>query len=296
MAKRDEWQTASIPIAQLQTMGVSTSLLYRGKVNNPKLVRRAVLPQFTWWRILKGVCHLEACGEKRQIRAGEWVLIPAGVLREQRFDDASEIVSINLFCTWPGGNPVLQIPRILTGRSAAIPGVYALADRICQALEAHTPPDDRRAVERYENYAPSLSDYLIFRAELHRFVERLLGYAAARGAWIQRLEGGDTRLEKVLSELRSDPMAGPLPYARWQTEVGVGRSHLERLAVRHLGFRLHTYRDRFLLLRACDLLMLRALRVKEIAGRLGFVDSAHFCRWIRHRTGHSPQNLRTAPV
>lgn len=292
MREQSDWGTTPIQMRELRTLELSASILYRGKVSNPNRVQRGIHSQYVWWRVLKGGCLLKVGGTKRRVRPGEWVLIPAAVLREQWFEEASEIVSINFRFLWPGSIPVMLIPRLLTGDANTIPGLYSIADAMCEAMESGSPPKIRRMNE----YTPSLSNYLTFQMELNRFVKCLLDYAETKGGEIQRIGSGDNRLERILAQLRSEPKAGPLPYTKWEIETGIGRSQLERLALSHLGSRLRIYRDQFLILRACDLLTTSTHRVKEIAEQLGFVDSAHFCRWVRRRTGHSPLNLRNVPV
>jgi AraC-like DNA-binding protein len=55
----------------------------------------------------------------------------------------------------------------------------------------------------------------------------------------------------------------------------------------------HQYRQRFLMQKACTLLLNRRLSVKEIAAILGFCDEFHFSRLFKKVTGRPPSALMT---
>ena len=56
----------------------------------------------------------------------------------------------------------------------------------------------------------------------------------------------------------------------------------------------HQYRQRYLMQKACTLLLNRRLSVKETAAALGFCDEFHFSRLFKKVTGRPPSALLTA--
>ncbi len=287
------WETTPIPWSSAHSLDTNPRIVYRGAVPRSGVAFQGIMPHYVWWRINRGVCHLRTEQESFTLREGEWVMIPAGIWRIQRFEPDNEIISIHFSCHWPSGIPALKTQGLLRGVTGTVPGLEACASRICDVLDAHVRPNRRNLMD----YSPTLPDLLLFRSELPRFIAMLLGYAAREGGVLQRFQCEDPRLEHVLLDLRGSPRAGPLPYERWQRLTGLGRSHLERLARRHLGTGLHALRDRLLLLSAYRQLTGEpSLLVKQVAEELGFVDSSHFCRWFRQKTGQSPAAFRHQPV
>ena len=282
----DPWTTTRFPWQEIRHLQVAPFIVYRGTVSHGAGPLAVTHPFYTWWWILEGEVRLTVAGGERRVGAGFWVLIPAGMPRTQQFRPGSRILSINFQCGWPTGIPVLEIPRLLVAPAEALPPLYPLAAALCDA----TGKEESRSLATYE---PTLPEGLRFQADLIRFAELLLGYAARHGGGcLSRRSPGDRRLEIALHTLHEHPRAGPLPYGEWQRQTGLGRSQIERLARRHLGTSLPAYRDRLLVTEACRALSGEPLLIKEVAAAFGFVDSAHFCRWMRRKTGHSPLELR----
>jgi len=283
----DSWTTTRFPWQEIRLLQIAPLMAYRGEVSQGAGPVTVTHPFYTWWWMLEGEVKLTVAGGERRIGSGFWVLIPAGMRRVQHFRKGSRILSINFQCGWAAGVPALEIPRLLVAPAEALPPLRPLAEAICEATGKE---GGHRSLAAYE---PSLPEGLRFRADLIRFAELLLGYAARHGGGrLPPRRQGDRRLETVLHTLHEAPRAGPLPYERWQRQTGLGRSQLERLARSRLGVSLPAYRDRLLVTEACRVLAEEPLLIKEVAAAFGFVDSAHFCRWIRRKTGHSPQELR----
>ena len=102
---------------------------------------------------------------------------------------------------------------------------------------------------------------------------------------------GDTRLDVVLDQLAGRARAGPLPFVAWKQMTGLGRQQLDRLACLHLGCRLREHRDKVLLAEVHHRLAADHSSIKLHAFELGFVDTAHFCRWVKRQSGLSPTQL-----
>lgn len=75
-------------------------------------------------------------------------------------------------------------------------------------------------------------------------------------------------------------------------ELGVSRSHLYRVFVKHMGESPKVYLERFRIQQACILLVQTALSVNEIAGSVGYDDQLHFSKVFRKLKGVSPKEYR----
>ncbi|MEK6795949.1 MAG: AraC family transcriptional regulator [Spirochaetota bacterium] len=74
--------------------------------------------------------------------------------------------------------------------------------------------------------------------------------------------------------------------------MGMSVSGLSRAFFRDTGETIRAYRDRKLMRRAKDLLVLTARSVKDVARELGFNDEFYFSRYFKKQTGFSPADYR----
>jgi AraC-like DNA-binding protein len=161
---------------------------------------------------------------------------------------------------------------------------------VCRILDGEDQPGLVGVHER----KLTARQWIAFQSGFNGFIGALLDELFANGAVVDGPETGEPRVDAILDDLRMQASAGPLPYAKWQRELGLSRSQLDRIAVRALGHTLRTQRDNLLLATAARRLADPAHSVKEVAASLGFVDSSHFCRWIRRASGQSPDSFRAA--
>ncbi len=267
---------------------IEPMIIYRSAVSPSGLASRRALPFYTWWWLESGNVVVEANNKLQTVQPGQWILIPAGLMRVQNFEPGSTIISINVLASWGNRLPLLTLAEPLVGDGNRTPQLWQRAEAVCQVLE------DSGDTVRSGRSGASLTvhDALRFRARLSEFVSTLLDYAADHGGkWTDR-SVSDPRLEQVLESIRKHLKAGPLPFELWQQETHLGRSQLERLARQHFQMSLATYRDRLLTAEVCRRLSSREVLVKQIAADLGFVDVAHFCRWLRRQIGQSPGEFR----
>jgi YesN/AraC family two-component response regulator len=84
------------------------------------------------------------------------------------------------------------------------------------------------------------------------------------------------------------------PLARWEIADGIGVSedYLSRLFKREVGISPWEYLNRYRVYQAKEMLRQSMDSVSEIAGRVGFADSAYFSRVFRQITGVSPSAYR----
>jgi AraC-like DNA-binding protein len=270
---------------------VILTIIYRREVPANAEHLTVTQPLYTWWWILAGEVLVKTEEETMRIRAGHWLLIPAALRRTQQFRSGSRIVSINFIARWANGLPLVDMPRLLSAASDTVAHLSTLANQVCKAAGGEDDPHQVSLRGRKLSICNSLE----LNSSLNRFVKVLLGYAINCGGRLQTFTTDDGRLDHVLKSIRSELHAGPLPYDEWQKQTGLGRSQLDRLAKTHLRISLHRYRDQLLIAEACRRLAAQET-VKQTAAVLGFVDSAHFCRWVRHHMGRSPLSLRSGPT
>ncbi|WP_040197016.1 AraC family transcriptional regulator [Candidatus Soleaferrea massiliensis] len=70
--------------------------------------------------------------------------------------------------------------------------------------------------------------------------------------------------------------------------IGVSRSHLYRLFIKHLGMPPNEYLSRFRINQACSLLRHSDLSIGEIANSVGFLDQLYFSRVFKKFKGTPP--------
>ncbi|MFA9379851.1 MAG: helix-turn-helix domain-containing protein, partial [Acetanaerobacterium sp.] len=76
------------------------------------------------------------------------------------------------------------------------------------------------------------------------------------------------------------------------SHVGISRSHLYRVFIRHIALSPNEYVVRFRVSKACELLHGTPLSVAEVAGSVGFDDPLYFSRVFRRIKGVSPRAYR----
>ena len=124
--------------------------------------------------------------------------------------------------------------------------------------------------------------------------------------------GSIATLQGILADLR---MLQPLRTESWLTEatavleaehgdqlpaiaktLGLSYETFRKKFKSRYGVSPHQYRQRYLMQRACTLLLNRRLSVKETAAMLGFCDEFHFSRLFKKVTGRPPSALVTGSL
>lgn len=278
------------PLELLEQIEISPYLAYHGQPVDWARDCTRTLPVFTWWDICAGSARVTTARESVIAKPGEWMLIPHGVPRHQVLEKGTVLTSLNFRALWPNGNPVLELPDPVTGLRQA--KLTKFARSICRILEEAKGDHCGQFVDR----EISLSAWLRSRGLLLSFVNELFQCAISKGGVLSGPSSGDPRLDTILSDLRRNLRAGPLPYAVWQASLGLGRSQIDRLARQHLGRGLKVVRDSFLEAEIRHHFVLGTLSAKELAAKYHFADAAHFSRWVFRMTGSSPKVLRQNAV
>lgn len=283
--------------SHIHGLQVAPIIVYRGPVSADTRHLTARRPYYSYWHVLRGQAELRIGEGHWTAGPGEWLLAPAGPVRRHDFTDDAEILSVSFDARWAGSLPILRLAAPLSGTGAEHPRLLARAEAVCSAVEAAR----ERSVREAGRHSPQSVTYtleqgLALRYQLERFVAEVLRITLAQGGAIASPDGEDARLAAVLEQLRAQLRAGPLDYPGFSRLTGLSRTQIDRLAMAQLHMSLRHHRDLLLLGEAHRLLTAEAAPVKRVALDLGFVDSAHFCRWLRQHTGHSPLSLRRHSV
>lgn len=284
---KNSWDTQLFSAQEAAQLTITPQIVYRGPVSPTGQNREMAHPFFTWWWVDRGEVTVTTRSERVVITAGHWVLIPNGLWRRQEFSPSAELISINFIILWSKNLPIVRGKKLFIGTEQTIPGLIRQAERVVFALEK----EERKLFVWHQLMLP-LSCRLKVMSALYDFVNDLLAYAVSHGAILAEVPTADARIDWVLQDLLENLRAGPLPFERWRERIGLGRAQLERLAKKHLNRSLHTYRDELLATAATRALTSQRHLVKQVAVQFGFVDTAHFCRWLRAKTGYTPATLQ----
>ena len=102
----------------------------------------------------------------------------------------------------------------------------------------------------------------------------------------------DPRLASVFQVVDARSPSDPFPEASVCRASGLSIGRLNRLCVQAYGFTVHAYWERRRVQRARQALEVPAIRVKEVASELGFVQLSHFSAWFKRHAGASPRAYR----
>lgn len=247
-------------------------------------------PSYSWWWCDRGSLRVQSQERHYAVSKGQWIFLPAYCEREHWIEPETILISLGFRAIWPMGMPVVETNGPVVGcdvdlhfRQVALDAVAA-----AQAIQAQR----RRTSVPAEHVLVQLR----FRGAMNSFVSALFQRVVALGGWIQPPGCGDERLDYVLEQMRRELQAGPMPIERWCEEVDLSRSQLNRLCRALLGMSLRERRDQVLVDELRQRLIGSDQSIKAMASQLGFVDTAHLCRWFRRKTGHRPSDIREWPT
>lgn len=281
------WSATAWPWKELRGIRVEPIILNHGRIDERTNNLTGSHPFYTWWWLDRGTVTLTIKGRKRLVPARHWVLIPVGTTRHQHFSEDAVLNSINFSARWPNGLPILRVPDLVIQKARS--GDPLIEAAIATQRAAGTPFSSRFVPLEHRRY--SLGGCVRFFGVLDRFVACLLDQPVLHEVAQCAPSTGDTRLDLVVDNLSRHLQAGPLPYLAWKEETGLSRPQLDRLARASLGLSLRQHRDHLLLAEIHRRLSIDHSSIKLHAMELGFVDSAHFCHWVKRRSGLTPKLL-----
>ncbi len=283
---QNAWNDAFFSREILQQVRITPIIAYQGKVSEQWRKAAYARPFYTWWWFEKGIATITTHNARYNLEAGQWIFLPCNIWRRQHFHPSAEIISISFAVTWQGNHPLIHTTAPLTGSQEIVPSLVETARRV---IATFRPLNDGTIPTLA---ALPLSRSFALTAALYEFASLLFQYAIGQGAEINAFPFGDARLAWVIQDLQQHLQAGPLPYARWTEKTRLSRSQLERLAQKYLRKTLRAYRDDLLVTAASRALASDLLRVKQVAEQFGFVDTSHFCRWLKAHTGTTPASFQ----
>ena len=129
------------------------------------------------------------------------------------------------------------------------------------------------------------------------FLELLAGFAAdSKSASLQQMKHGQ-RAELYLCSAMSfmeNNLSYSIRIADVARHLGIDRTHLSRLFKQKLNSSPERELTRLRMKKACELLSMRNVRVKEAAYSVGYNDPLHFSRMFRKLHALSPEQYRLA--
>ena len=237
-----------------------------------------VTPSFhSFWWVRQGWAKVEGKFGTKRTPAGQGLFLSPGLQRHQVFAEGTILLSLSFIIAWEDGQPFMD----------SRPPIPYLGDEP-EDLISHAEAACRLGHGRHQ----SAMGWLNFQEPFHGFVNAAIQWAMRKGFRILDPREVDPRLDGIIREVRHSPIAGPLPFERWQRMAGLSRSQINRLAREYLGESLHAYRDRNLVARLRQRLLIGGASIKELAAEHDFVDPAHLCHWFKRQTGATPTEIR----
>ncbi|MDR1282245.1 MAG: helix-turn-helix transcriptional regulator [Opitutaceae bacterium] len=254
------------------------------------------------WLIRKGEVTLRLGERTWRARAGQWLLLPPAITR-QDFSDDARLLSVRFLCQWPDGGNVFA--RAAGGRATDDAAV----------LEARDHPQLGRAggrlarlVRRHFGTPHNLhvyqkADYPLFLRFQRAFLEWLEAWFCARlaaGAAPARtggtgdggMAGGDERALRAARLLNDTPLDEGFPGAALLAAMGLGAVQANRVFRKTFGVTPRRQWERRRFESAKLWLETSAMPLKEMGARLGFRSGAHFVVWFRARARLTPGRWR----
>lgn len=242
---------------------------------------------FWVWLLKQGQVVVKKPGHTWQAEAGQWLMMPSGHA-VQKFSPDARILSVHFLCQWPTGENYYDSGMARVWDGAIYPALERSALKL-HGLVARQFPHVRT------DFSQQVTNYETFMLFQKYFSEWLSHFSRA---WA-RLEGPltrssqtDDRLLRALRVLNQTPLSDPFPEEAVLTQSSLGRSQLDRLALRDTGVTIREYWERLREQAARHSLRMGSMPVKEIAYQLGFKQQSHFTKWFSRRTGASPQEYR----
>ena len=264
-------------------------LAYRGEPPTWGRHYESVNSNYSFWFIKRGEARVRRGTEVTTVHESQWVLFPAHTRKRQDFSDGCELYSLGFEAWWSTGFPWMRFESPVQVSSSIDDLVVQSATRAIDLLPANRTPGYRMLSQQFVTAAV----FMEFHSELLRLLACLTPILIDHGAEISPASGGDTRIDRVVRDLHKSPSIRPLPYRRWQKEIGLSRVRIDRLAREKFSLTPKQLRDRYLLAALKRLLLARDVSAKEAALEFGFSDSSHLCRWFRQHAGVSPVTFRT---
>jgi len=242
------------------------------------------LLKYSAWLIKKGHLDIQYANcPKKRIGMGFWVIPPIRV-RDQLFSTDAEILSIRFELEWYNGLPIFPIDHVLYFSATAYPEMEATARELLKTSSNHLalPP------VRGKHGSPDFNNICGIQEKYWKWLSAF--HTAMNGMGVKPLPppNHDQRVIDIMRFLDSSVFSGPIPYEYLQQKVSLSKVHINRLFLEQTGMSIKKYLEMRILEECKELLATSLFPTKEIAIKLGFKTSSHFCSWFKRKTGIYP--------
>lgn len=239
------------------------------------------------WLLRKGNVVISAEKQTLKAKAGQWLVSPHGMTR-QEFSPDADILSVHFQCTWPTGENLFVEKEGLVFDASRFPRLERSASRLERLVSRHFPGVRLELIRQPTGYP-------VFLRIQQRFQEWLINFFEAMTEQNRTLPRGgecDERLWRAAECLHSAPLDGPFPAQQLQRETLLGRAQIDRLFWKAFGATTREYWENVRQESAESSLKATLMSIKEISYRLGFKQPSHFTKWFFRRVGATPQEYR----
>jgi len=239
------------------------------------------------WHVRRGSVRIESASGIYQAYAGEWLLLPREISR-QDFSDDTSILSLHFLCQWPSGENVFANKAGIILKEGEYPSLRTMGERLERVVRRLFPKADVRFTRQLMTYPVFLNFQALFMRWLHLWFQ----IQTSHGARLTRLQPGDDRPLRAARCLNEAPLDGGFPRSWLREETGLSDIHVNRIFVREFGMTTRKYweKRRFEFAKMC--LKTSIMPVKEVGYQLGFHSDSHFVGWFEKHAGVSPKTYR----
>lgn len=263
-----------------ETLKIKLLSLYDHPVEPQFMELHSTMPHYVLWYLRGGGLDFRADdGFRITLCRNSWILIPPGLGRRHAFRPGTPILSCHFVAEWPGGRPFFGLSSFCADQKGRWNSLLPLLERIYEdQQEYHSPITLKEQGER--------------GLRIRELIHDLTAVLQQAGVPASPPVISDSRLQSVCAILDRLPYVGRIPYGELTRACSLSRVQLDRVFAAAFRITPKHYLARKCLQAANEMLMQSSTPVKEVAYRLGFSGSAHFCRWFCRQTGYSPQEYR----
>ncbi len=240
----------------------------------------------TMWYVEEGNATIKTVGRNSyKVNSGEWFICMPGAKRVQQFSKGAKIISLWLSCDLlkPGQPTISQLPVSFSGNQC--PKLKKHCLEIINFLQQHNivtnAPLSQESVD--------LTTALAIKLKTLEFSFELVNFLAQKGCDFVFKHPIDVRVRMGMEFLQKSTFMGSVPYDDLSRICGIGKVQLDRLFVKEIGLTPRKFLEQCCIQAAHELLTKGVYNVSEVAYRLNFSNTSHFCTWYKRVTGNSPK-------
>lgn len=245
--------------------------MYNGMVPKTGFLRRHRDPAYCCWLVQSGHAQIQFGAHSQRAEPGQWLFVPAWLLRDQDFAPSTRLLSLRLGCSRDDGLPPYRRQRPLVLDDDQIPDFAPLLQALLQAGGAQA--SGLGAMAQLAQVAAAWQELL------------------CRQGWQSWENPVDDHLSRFI-ELLAQLSTPQLPWPQLEAASGRSRRQWDRCFLAATGLSTHAWLQRRFALRAAECLSDHQRSIAAIAESFGFSDGSAFARWYRRQSGLSPRQER----